>query len=107
MMLLDLRETDITGKDAEEALDRAGITVNKNVIPFETRSPFVTSGIRIGTPAVTTRGMGEPEMEVIGDLISRVLNDIDRDDVKVSVKDDVRGLTDQFPVYQETLRRVS
>ena len=107
MMLLDLRETDITGKDAEEALDRVGITVNKNVIPFETRSPFVTSGIRIGTPAVTTRGMGEPEMEVIGDLISRVLNDIDRDDVKASVKDDVRGLTDQFPVYQETLRRVS
>ena len=107
MMLLDLRETDITGKDAEEALDRAGITVNKNVIPFETRSPFVTSGIRIGTPAVTTRGMREPEMEVIGDLISRVLNDIDRDDVKASVKDDVRGLTDQFPVYQETLRRVS
>ncbi|MCH6566976.1 MAG: serine hydroxymethyltransferase [Nitrospinae bacterium] len=107
MMLLDLRETDITGKDAEEALDRAGITVNKNVIPFETRSPFVTSGIRIGTPAVTTRGMGEPEMEVIGDLISRVLNDVDRDDVKASVKDDVRGLTDQFPVYQETLRRVS
>lgn len=107
MMLLDLRETDITGKDAEEALDRAGITVNKNVIPFETRSPFVTSGIRIGTPAVTTRGMGEPEMGVIGDLISRVLNDIDRDDVKASVKDDVRGLTDQFPVYQETLRRVS
>ena len=107
MMLLDLRETDITGKDAEEALDRAGITVNKNVIPFETRSPFVTSGIRIGTPAVTTRGMGEPEMVVIGDLISRVLNDIDRDDVKASVKDDVRGLTDQFPVYQETLRRVS
>ena len=107
MMLLDLRETDITGKDAEEALDRAGITVNKNVIPFETRSPFVTSGIRIGTPAVTTRGMGEPEMEVIGDLISRVLNDIDRDDVKASVKDDVRGLTEQFPVYQETLRRVS
>lgn len=107
MMLLDLRETDITGKDAEEALDRAGITVNKNVIPFETRSPFVTTGIRIGTPAVTTRGMREPEMEVIGDLISRVLNDIDRDDVKASVKDDVRGLTDQFPVYQETLRRVS
>lgn len=107
MMLLDLRETDITGKDAEESLDRAGITVNKNVIPFETRSPFVTSGIRIGTPAVTTRGMREPEMEVIGDLISRVLNDIDRDDVKASVKDDVRGLTDQFPVYQETLRRVS
>ena len=107
MMLLDLRETDITGKDAEESLDRAGITVNKNVIPFETRSPFVTSGIRIGTPAVTTRGMREPEMEVIGDLISRVLNDIDRDDVKASVKDDVRGLTEQFPVYQETLRRVS
>ncbi|MDA2915680.1 serine hydroxymethyltransferase [Nitrospinae bacterium AH_259_B05_G02_I21] len=107
MMLLDLRETKITGKDAEEALDEAGITVNKNVIPFEARSPFVTSGIRIGTPAVTTRGMKEPEMETIGDLIARVLNDIDRDDVKTSVGDDVRSLTAKFPIYQETMRRIS
>ncbi len=107
MMLLDLRETEITGKDAEEALDEAGITVNKNVIPFEARSPFVTSGIRIGTPAVTTRGMKEPEMETIGDLIARVLNDIDRDDVKTSVRDDVRSLTAKFPIYQETMRRIS
>ncbi|MDV2502353.1 MAG: serine hydroxymethyltransferase [bacterium] len=107
MMLLDLRETGITGKDAEEALDEAGITVNKNVIPFETRSPFVTSGIRIGTPAVTTRGMKEPEMETIGDLTARVLNDIDRDDVKTSVRDDVRSLTAKFPIYQETMRRIS
>ncbi|MDV2495209.1 MAG: serine hydroxymethyltransferase [bacterium] len=107
MMLLDLRETKITGKDAEEALDEAGITVNKNVIPFEARSPFVTSGIRIGTPAVTTRGMKEPEMETIGDLIARVLNDIDRDDVKTSVRDDVRSLTAKFPIYQETMRRIS
>lgn len=107
MMLLDLKETQITGKDAEEALDEAGITVNKNVIPFEARSPFVTSGIRIGTPAVTTRGMKEPEMETIGDLIARVLNDIDRDDVKTSVRDDVRSLTAKFPIYQETMRRIS
>jgi glycine hydroxymethyltransferase len=107
MMLLDLRETEITGKDAEEALDEAGITVNKNVIPFEARSPFVTSGIRVGTPAVTTRGMKESEMETIGDLIARVLNDIDRDDVKTSVRDDVRSLTAKFPIYQETMRRIS
>ena len=107
MMLLDLKETQITGKDAEEALDEAGITVNKNVIPFESRSPFVTSGIRIGTPAVTTRGMKEAEMETIGDLIARVLNDIDRDDIKRSVRDDVRSLTAKFPIYQETMRRIS
>jgi glycine hydroxymethyltransferase len=107
MMLLDLRETEITGKDAEEALDETGITVNKNVIPFEARSPFVTSGIRIGTPAVTTRGMKEAEMELIGDLIARVINNIDRDDVKASVRDDVRSLTAKFPIYQETLRRIS
>jgi glycine hydroxymethyltransferase len=107
MMLLDLRETDITGKDAEAALDEAGITVNKNVIPFETRSPFVTSGIRIGTPAVTTRGMKEQEMEAIGDFIAKVLNNIDRDDIKASVHRDVKSLTEQFPVYNEALRRVS
>lgn len=107
MMLLDLKESEITGKDAETALDEAGITVNKNVIPFETRSPFVTSGIRIGTPAVTTRGMKEPQMEAIGDFIARVLNNIDKDDVKASVHDDVRSLTEQFPVYGEALRRVS
>lgn len=107
MMLLDLRETEITGKDAEVALDESGITVNKNVIPFETRSPFITSGIRIGTPAVTTRGMKEPEMEAIGDLIARVLDNIDKEEVKASVQDDVRSLTKKFPVYHEALRKVS
>lgn len=73
MMLVDLTNLDITGKEAEEVLGRAGITVNKNAIPFDTRGPAVTSGIRIGTPAVTTRGMREPEMEIIGDLIDDVL----------------------------------
>jgi glycine hydroxymethyltransferase len=107
MMLLDLRETDITGKEAETALDEAGITVNKNVIPFETRSPFVTSGIRIGTPAVTTRGMKEPEMEAIADFISRILKSVDNEETKASVRDDVRSLTQQFPIYNEALRKVS
>ncbi|GIS84051.1 MAG: hypothetical protein CM1200mP16_03510 [Nitrospina sp.] len=69
LMLLDLRPQDITGKDAESALEKAGITVNKNTTPFETRSPFVTSGVRIGTPALTTRGMKEKEMEEIGGFI--------------------------------------
>ncbi|CAD7772750.1 Serine hydroxymethyltransferase [Candidatus Methanoperedenaceae archaeon GB37] len=68
LFLIDLTERNITGKDAEKALDAAGITVNKNAIPFDTQSPFVTSGIRIGTPAVTTRGMREKEMEVIADF---------------------------------------
>src|SRR5262249_40925226 len=73
LMLIDLRDTEITGKAAEEALDRAQITVNKNAVPFDPRPPFVTSGIRIGTPAVTTRGMREAEMEQVADLIHRAL----------------------------------
>src|SRR3990170_4145729 len=75
LMLLDLTKQDITGKDAEEALVKAGITVNKNTIPFETRSPFVTSGVRIGVPATTTKGMKEPEMKAIAGLIDRALKD--------------------------------
>ena len=73
-MLVDLTSPQLTGKDAQEALDRAWITVNKNTIPFETKSPMVTSGIRVGTPAVTTRGMKEPEMAAIAELIDRVLS---------------------------------
>jgi len=76
LMLINLSNTEITGKDAEEALGKANITVNKNTVPFETRSPFVTSGVRIGTPAITTRGMKETEMDIIGDLICKVLNNI-------------------------------
>ena len=78
LMLLDLRATELTGKLAQDTLDRARITVNKNAIPFDTRSPFVTSGVRIGTPAVTSRGMKEPEMEVIAELIWRALQKVGR-----------------------------
>jgi glycine hydroxymethyltransferase len=98
LMLLDLRNVDITGKVAEETLDKARITVNKNTIPFETRSPFVTSGIRIGTPAVTTRGMKEPEMESIAEFIYRGLQSVGNDAALKSLGDDVVGLCRRFPI---------
>jgi glycine hydroxymethyltransferase len=101
LMLLDLRSKDITGKDAEAALEKAGITVNKNTIPFETRSPFVTSGIRIGTPALTTRGMKEKEMEQIGGMIAETLENIDKDDFHTQTRKKVRDLCDQFPLHLE------
>ena len=101
LMLLDLRPQDITGKDAEAALERAGITVNKNTIPFETRSPFVTSGIRIGTPALTTRGMKEKEMEVIGGFIIKTLENISNDTSHFETKKKVHELCDQFPLHLE------
>ena len=99
LMLVDLRNKGLTGKAAEQALDRAGITVNKNTVPKETQSPFVTSGIRIGTPAVTTRGLREPEMRRIADLIDQVLRAPDDAAVHARVKADVRDLTDAFPLY--------
>jgi glycine hydroxymethyltransferase len=98
LFLVDLRSKGITGKDAERLLDRAGITVNKNTIPGDAQSPFVTSGIRVGTPAVTTRGLGEAEMEHVAGLIDRVLTA--RDDATVDqVRGDVRALTEAFPLY--------
>jgi glycine hydroxymethyltransferase len=99
LMLVDLRNKNLTGKAAEKALDRAGITVNKNTVPRETQSPFVTSGIRIGTPAVTTRGMGEGEMTKIAGLIDRVLAAPDDTAVASAVRNDVRALTASFPLY--------
>jgi glycine hydroxymethyltransferase len=99
LMLVDLRATSLTGKVAQETLDHARITVNKNTVPFETRSPFVTSGIRIGTPAVTSRGMKEPEMAVIADLIARALNHIGEESALRSIAEDVRELCNRFPVY--------
>lgn len=98
LMLIDLRPSEVTGKIAQEALDLAHITVNKNTVPYETRSPFVTSGIRIGTPAVTSRGMKEPEMERIGDLIARVLGNVGKEEVRKSVADDVVALCARFPL---------
>ncbi len=103
MMLIDLRDEDYTGKDAEEALDLAGITVNKNTVPFETRSPFITSGVRIGTPAITTRGMKEPEMVNIARWIAQVLHRRDDKGFLEKVKLDVRALCDNFPFYRDRL----
>jgi glycine hydroxymethyltransferase len=99
LLLVDLRNRNLTGKVAEQSLDKAGITVNKNTVPRETQSPFVTSGIRIGTPAVTTRGMKEPEMERIAGLIERVLAAPDDDSVCETVRAEVRELTGGFPLY--------
>jgi len=105
LMLVDLRATSLTGKIAQETLDRARITVNKNTVPFETRSPFVTSGIRIGTPAVTSRGMRESEMAVIAELIARALNHVGDESVLRSIAADVRELCQRFPVYPHGLRK--
>ncbi|HTE46248.1 MAG TPA: serine hydroxymethyltransferase [Gemmatimonadaceae bacterium] len=99
LMLVDLRNRGLTGKVAQLALDEASITVNKNTVPKETQSPFVTSGIRIGSSAVTTRGMNEAEMTTIAGLIDRVLAAPDDASVKATVRDEVRTLTARFPLY--------
>jgi glycine hydroxymethyltransferase len=103
LMLVDLRKSELTGKVAQEALDRARITVNKNAVPFDTRSPFVTSGIRLGTPAVTTRGMKEKEMGQIGDFIVRALNHVADEQALQTVAGKVGELCRKFPVYPERL----
>jgi glycine hydroxymethyltransferase len=104
LILVDLTPRDITGHDAQETLDHAGITVNKNGIPFDTRGPTVTSGIRVGTPAVTTRGMTEPEMARIAALIDRVLTNLGNASVEAAVRAEVQDLTAGFPLYGERLR---
>jgi glycine hydroxymethyltransferase len=103
LMLVDVFAKGITGKVAEKALDRAGITVNKNTIPFDTNSPMVASGIRIGTPALTTRGMKEPEMEEIGRLIARGLAAVDNETELAAIKRDVLKVCDRFPLYATRL----
>jgi glycine hydroxymethyltransferase len=103
LVLVDLRETELTGKIAEETLEAAGITVNKNAIPFDPRPPAVTSGIRIGTPAVTTRGMKEKEIEIIAGFIKEALNNTGNEKVLSRIKEDVRTLCDQFPIYRHRL----
>ena len=103
LMLVDLRPKAITGKIAEEALGKAGITVNKNVIPFDPEKPTVTSGIRIGTPAVTTRGMGKREMEEIGRMIGSVLDRANDDAFLARVRGKVREMANQFPLYASRL----
>ena len=104
LMLVDLGAQGVTGKEAQEALDRCWITVNKNTIPFETKSPMVTSGIRLGTPAVTTRGMKEPEMATIAELIDRVLADLGASAVEARVRGEVQELTSRFPLYPDRVR---
>ena len=99
LMLLDLTNKDITGKDAERALDKAGITVNKNTVPFETRSPFVTSGIRLGTPALTTRGMKVPEMEKVAGWIEAALESMDNETRLEEIRKQVEGFARSFPLF--------
>jgi glycine hydroxymethyltransferase len=101
LMLVDLRNKNLTGKVAEKALDAAGITVNKNTVPKETQSPFVTSGVRIGTPAVTTRGMKEREMRRIAEFIEAALAAPDDAAAAQRIKAEVREFADAFPLYPE------
>ncbi len=107
LMLVDvfMEGKGITGKDAEKALEAAHITVNKNTIPFDTNKPFVTSGIRIGTPALTTRGMGEEEMRTVGRLIAEILHDPQSEDVRNKVRQEVAELASQFPLYPNRMKQ--
>lgn len=101
LMLIDLRNKNLTGKKAQETLDKAHITLNKNAVPFDDKSPFVTSGIRVGVPAITTRGMQTGHMDVIVGLIDKVLMNADDDNIIASVKMEVKELMQQFPLYPE------
>jgi glycine hydroxymethyltransferase len=100
LMLIDLRNKNITGKKAQETLDKAHITLNKNAVPYDDKSPFVTSGIRVGVAAITTRGMKEKDMETIVDLIDRILTDIDNTETLDAVRSDVKDLMKNFPLYK-------
>lgn len=106
LFLADLTSKNITGKEAAAILDKAGITVNKNLIPFDTQSPFVASGIRIGTPAVTTRGMKEPQMKTIARLIDKVLSDPNNGKNITEVRKEVDGLVKAFPLYKGLIKRL-
>lgn len=103
LFLVDLRPKKVTGKVAQEELEKAGITVNKNTIPFDPEKPMITSGIRIGTPALTTRGMKEPEMTKIAELIDQVLSNIGSEPVYNQVRSDIKTLCQQFPLYKPRL----
>ncbi|MBO9594898.1 MAG: serine hydroxymethyltransferase [Niabella sp.] len=101
LMLIDLRNKNLTGKKAQETLDKAHITLNKNAVPFDDKSPFVTSGIRVGVPAVTTRGMKEADVTEVAALIDKVLMNVDDENVIASVKEEVKAFMQQFPLYPE------
>jgi glycine hydroxymethyltransferase len=100
LFLVDLTNKDLTGKQVETALGNAGITVNKNTVPRETRSPFITSGVRIGTPAITTKGMKEKEMQIIGNWIAEIILDIENEKLQADIKEKIDILCRQFPLYR-------
>ena len=99
LVLIDLRNKGLTGKEAEQALEAAGITANKNMVPFDDKSPFVTSGLRLGTPAMTTRGFGPDEFAHVAEMIDRVLQDPEDEDTQAAVEREVKALCDQHPLY--------
>jgi glycine hydroxymethyltransferase len=103
VILIDLTSTGVTGKKAEITLEHAGITTNKNMVPFDERSPMITSGIRVGTPAMTTRGMGKNEMVKIAHLIHNVIQNIDDENVILSTRSEVTELCNTFPLYESQL----
>ncbi len=107
IVLIDLRNMNLTGKEVEEALGRANITVNKNAVPFDPQKPMITSGIRIGTSALTTRGMKEPEMRSIARMISEVVKNLGDDKIIEKVREEVRELCEQFPLYPELRERMN
>jgi glycine hydroxymethyltransferase len=101
LMLVSFLGLKYSGRKIENVLEQAGITVNKNTVPFDDRKPFIASGIRIGTPAVTTRGMGVEEMRQIGDMIARVIEGRNDESVMATVREEVRALCERFPLYPE------
>ena len=107
LMLVDVFSKGVTGKQAEKALEQAGITVNKNAIPFDPNPPMVASGIRVGTPAVTTRGMKEAEMRKIGGWIAEVLADLENEALLARIRKEVNALTAEFPLYESRLAAVA
>lgn len=104
LMLLDFRDTEMTGKVAEATLEKAGITVNKNAVPFDTRSPFVTSGIRMGTPATTTRGLQEEDMVQVANWVDLALKNSDKPDVLAQILTEVKELCLRYPLYPHRIK---
>ena len=100
VILIDLSNKNITGKTAELILGKAGITANKNMVPYDTKSPFITSGIRLGTPAITTRGMGENEMKMIASWIDLAVRNHENDGILLDIKSKVKELCSSFPIYE-------
>ena len=101
MILIDLTNKNITGKSAENCLEKAGITVNKNMVPFDKKSPFITSGIRVGTPAVTTRGMKEAQMEIIAEMIDSIIINYENEKKINNIKNQVKELCGDYPLYED------